>query len=242
MPDRTCDIWLSQQTGWPPICQNPDRAERGYQIHSVKILQEPKLIKPSLLIKSALFLLLALTMLVLQLNSASVEPLLQFDRSALAQGEYWRLFSAHLIHTNRWHLLMNLAALAVIFLMHVPHYTAQRILYLLVAGLGLIGLAIWLWSPAISYYLGLSGWLHALLVWGACQDIQRHWSSGWLILAGVAAKIGWEQWQGASQQLITLIEADVATDAHFYGAVTGLLLYLISLIVQYIKQDHRTTA
>ncbi len=194
-----------------------------------------------LVIQSTLFMLLGLTMVLLQLNGSWAEPLLQFDRAALEQGQWWRLLTAHLLHTNRWHLLMNLAALAVIFLMHVPHYNMRRLGYLLVAGFGLIGVAIWLWSPAISYYVGLSGWLHALLVWGACQDIQRQWSSGWLILAGVAAKIGWEQWQGASQQLITLIEADVATDAHLYGVVTGFALYLLSLSVQYIRQNPHTT-
>lgn len=161
----------------------------------------------------------------------------QYDRVAIGQGQWWRLFSGHLLHTNHWHLLMNLAGLLVIWLMHGPHYRARSLLFLLVAGFALIGLALWLWSPAIRYYVGLSGWLHALLVWGACQDIQRQWSSGWLILAGVSAKIIWEQWQGASQQLITLIDAEVATDAHLYGAISGLLLYLLSLSYQYWRDD-----
>lgn len=192
-----------------------------------------------LLVKSTFFMVLGLLMLLLQLNNQWAEPLLQFDRSALEQGELWRLFSAHLLHTNRWHFLMNLTALVVIFLMHAPHYNLSRLCYLLMVGFALIGLSIWFWSPQINYYVGLSGWLHALLVWGACQDIQRQWSSGWLILAGVAAKIGWEQWQGASQQLVMLIDADVAIDAHFYGALTGVVLYLFSLSLQLARQQRR---
>lgn len=192
---------------------------------------------PTLLQQSLPLLLLALVMVLADWAGPQLASQLQYDRVAVNQGQWWRLFSAHLLHTNHWHLLMNLAGLLVIFLMHGPHYCCSRLLFLMVSGFALIGLLLWLWSPATSYYVGLSGWLHALLVWGACKDIQRQWSSGWLILAGVCAKIGWEQWQGASQQLITLINAEVATDAHLYGAISGLLLYLLSLSYQYWRND-----
>lgn len=168
--------------------------------------------------------LLALTVLV-ALFSNDLTPLLQFDRQAVIAGEWWRLWTGHLLHTNSWHLLMNLAGLVVITMLHGNYYQRWQFLFLLLSGFAMISLGLLFWSPAIGLYVGLSGWLHTLLVYGACEDVRRHWSSGWLILAGVAAKVGWEQWQGASSDLVMLIEADVATDAHLYGAVCGVLLF-----------------
>ena len=56
-----------------------------------------------------------------------------------------------------------------------------------------------------------------------------------MILLAVFGKVLWEQWQGASTEVVTLIGADVATDAHLYGVFVGLLLYLSMLF-------HRTVA
>ncbi len=163
-------------------------------------------------------------------------PWLQYDRLAVLDGQWWRLWSGHLLHTNGWHFLMNLAGLAIIVLLHQPYYRLLNMLFLVGAGFALISLALLFWSPSISLYVGLSGFLHALVVWGACQDIRAQWSSGWLILIGVAGKVGWEQWQGASAELVTLIDADVATDAHLYGAIGGLLLFVMTFSVQQIRQ------
>lgn len=161
---------------------------------------------------------------------------LQFDRQAILAGDYWRLWTGHLLHTNHWHLLMNVAGFVVILMLHGNYYRCWTFLFLLLSGTGLIGLALLFWSPAISLYVGLSGWLHALLVFGACEDIRRQWSSGWLILAGVAAKVGWEQWQGANSDLVMLIEADVAVDAHLYGAITGVVLFIAVFSFRQLSQ------
>ncbi len=53
-----------------------------------------------------------------------------------------------------------------------------------------VGLGIWWWCPQTQWYMGLSGALHGLFVWGALQDIRYRRHSGWLMLAGVAIKLG----------------------------------------------------
>lgn len=164
-------------------------------------------------------------------------PWLQFDRQAILNGDYWRLWTGHLLHTNQWHLIMNIAGLVVILLLHGNYFRFWTFLFLFITGTGLIGLALLFWSPAINLYVGLSGWLHALLVYGACEDVRRHWSSGWLILAGVAAKVSWEQWHGASSDLVMLIEADVAVDAHLYGAICGIILFMMVFSFRQVNQS-----
>ena len=55
------------------------------------------------------YLLLAALLLLLALLPEPMQQWLRYDRSALQTGQYWRLFSGHLLHSNGWHLLMNLA-------------------------------------------------------------------------------------------------------------------------------------
>ncbi|MBU2428610.1 MAG: rhombosortase [Gammaproteobacteria bacterium] len=185
---------------------------------------------------------LALLLVILHLLRLELTPFLEFNRSAIYQGQWWRILTGHFMHTNTWHLVMNLGGLFLIMLLHGNYYRAIQLWVNVVLGCLLIGLALLFWSPQISLYVGLSGWLHALLVCGCCIDIQRHWSSGWLILAAVFGKVIWEQWQGASQDIVTLINAEVATDAHLYGAAVGLFLYAVMLFVRRFAQAGEQTA
>lgn len=59
------------------------------------------------------------------------------------------------------------------------------------------------------------------------MDILNKVRSGWLLLAGVAAKLVFEQLQGSSEDVASLIDANVAVDAHLYGAVCGVLLFVL---------------
>jgi len=89
-----------------------------------------------------------------------------YERSAIAAGEWWRLLSAHLVHSDGEHLLWNLAALLIIgFLLE------RRSPALLLSGLltGMAAVDGWLWFglPELQRYCGLSGvlntWLALLL-------------------------------------------------------------------------------
>lgn len=177
-------------------------------------------------------IVLLVVILLLQLCSSTLSVVLEFDRTAIYQGEWWRLFTGHLMHANSWHLAMNMAALLVILAVQGMHLTVARFLVLLLAGGLMIGLDILFLSPGMMIYTGLSGWLHCLIIWGACADIAKHWSSGWLILIGVFIKVIWEQIHGGSADIIALIGVNVAVDAHLYGAITGLIMFFIMQSVQ----------
>jgi rhomboid family GlyGly-CTERM serine protease len=146
----------------------------------------------------------------------------------IAQGQVWRLFSGNLLHTNLWHLLMNLAGFWVIVFLHEVHYKRhpEKLVLLFVCLCLLEGVGLYLFYPSLKAYVGLSGMLHGLFAFGAMMDIRKGYYSGYLLLVGVIAKVAYEQYFGATESVTELIGARVATESHLVGLICGLLCAL----------------
>ena len=143
-----------------------------------------------------------------------------YDRYAIQGLETWRLLTG------------NLA-------LHGEHYRAG--LYLKVfawCGLG-TSAGLYFYAPDLIWYAGLSGALHGIFAWGACMDILNRMKSGWVLLAGVAVKVIYEQTVGGSADVAALIDAKVAIDAHLFGAMSGVLLFFLMWLT---KLPFRKTA
>lgn len=181
------------------------------------------------------YLLLALLMLLLAMLPETMQQVLQYQRGTIGNGQLWRLFSGHLLHSNHWHLVMNLAGLLLAMLLHGHYYRALTLCWQWPFCALLISLALYFYSADMAIYVGLSGLLHSMLTLGALRDIELHITSGWLLLAALLAKVGWEQWQGPDAQLAQLIEASVATEAHLYGVAAGLVAAALARLTQRIS-------
>lgn len=173
---------------------------------------------------------LAIGMLLAALLPENWQLALQYQRSALEQGQLWRALSGHLLHANHWHLLLNLAGLLLAVLLHGRYFSARQLLVQWAVYALAISALLYLFSTNIHSYVGLSGVLHAMLTLGAIKDVQQRDHSGYLLLAGLIAKVSYEQWQGPDAELASLIGADVAIDAHLYGVITGVLLAILFYI------------
>ncbi len=149
-----------------------------------------------------------------------------WSRQAIGEGQWWRLWSGHLLHSNNAHLLLNLGGLTLIFALHQPHYRFWPMLMLSLGMMALISLGILYWVPGISRYVGLSALLHALFTWGALMDIRVGWRSGYLMLLGVMLKVAWELITGGSSDTAALIDARVAVESHALGVAAALVLFL----------------
>lgn len=155
-----------------------------------------------------------------------------YKRELVSDGQAWRLLSSNFLHTNLNHVLLNLAGLTLLWAIHGYAYRWLTITALIVFCSFCVTLGLYFFSPDTTWYVGLSGALHGLFVWGAYQDIQHKIRSGWLLMLGVWLKIGYEQYFGAEQAIVDLIQANVAIDAHLYGAVGGLIAIVISKFVK----------
>lgn len=191
-------------------------------------------------LNASLTLTLGLTLVTLLLAAVHgwSEPWLEFNRNAIDQGQWWRLITGHWVHYGVYHLLMNSAALLLcgyVLLIDIKpgHYAALLLTCLLAVGLGLY------WgNPQLGYYAGLSGVLHGLLVAGLLLGLSHAPRLYGLALLVVAVKILREQWPGFDTAH-DLLPVPVAVDAHLYGALTGLVWGLLTILANGLLHPNR---
>lgn len=162
---------------------------------------------------------------VLALVHLLPEPLrllLSWDRAAIHAGEPWRLFTGLFVHLRAGHLLLNMLGVGLAWLLFAEHMPGWRYLSVVVVVAAGTGLGQYFFASHVHYYVGFSGALYGMFAWGAVQDIRRKVPLGWLVLAVVVAKAGYELWAGPIP-LGGRSPEDLAVAAHFYGVATGLL-------------------
>jgi rhomboid family GlyGly-CTERM serine protease len=145
---------------------------------------------------------------------------LRYQRTALAQHQWWRLLSAHLVHLGAAHALLDCAGLALIWSLFAREFSPRRwLIILLCSALG-IDAGLWFLAPNVEWYLGASGVLHGALAAGAVAWYRRGDWMGLVVLVLLVVKLGYEQLHGTS---LLAPGMPVVPQAHLYGALGGLI-------------------
>ena len=163
----------------------------------------------------------------------SVGQLLRYDRSAIAAGGWWRLLTAHIVHLDVHHLVLNELGLVLTWSLFAQDYDAVEWCAIVLAGALAISSGLWWLSPRVSWYVGASGVLHSVMAAGAAKHlVERSWDR-WILIIGLCAKLAWEQFHASSAVLIVV-------DAHLYGALCGFAVgAALSLRIAIIRQRSR---
>ena len=115
-------------------------------------------------------LLLPLSLLLAAMLFAVFDDLGQagfrLDRAALAEGEWYRLLTGHLVHLSHTHLALNIAGLALVWVLVGRAMTLRGWLLTAILSIVAIDLGLLLGVPSLDWYVGLSGLLHGLLAAG----------------------------------------------------------------------------
>ncbi|WP_108743790.1 rhombosortase [Salinivibrio sp. IB574] len=169
---------------------------------------------------SPIKLIMILTVTVIIAQTPTIHDAFIWDRIAIESGQWWRIITGNLTHTNLEHLAINLSGLVVLYFFH-GHYYDHKLLVPIVLMMLAIGIAMLL-SP-FDWYAGLSGVLYGLFAWGCVRDIKNNASCGKVLLAGVVIKLGIDSYTGGNAITEALINAGVAYQAHWIGIVVGLV-------------------
>ncbi len=166
----------------------------------------------------------------------STEPLLEFNRTEIIEGEYWRLFTGNFVHYGFAHLAMNLAAFLLVGFSLLREISLRIYIPLLISSALAVGVGTLLWNPELSFYRGLSGIIHGLIVAGLLLNSFRNRWLSYAFLGLIFAKIFHEHQPGFQEnQLQSLIPVMVAVDSHLYGALAGLFFTGVLFITLWIK-------
>ncbi len=162
--------------------------------------------------------------------------LLRYDRPAIADGEVWRLLSGHFVHLGYQHLALNLAGLALVWLLVGRRFGTRQWSLVATICIAVMSTAFWFLDADMHWYVGLSGLLHGLLVAGAMRGIPSlPWESVTICFL-ITAKLAYEQLVGPLPGSELAAGGAVIVNSHLYGAAGGAL----SAIVLYIMPTHLT--
>src|SRR5258707_7247730 len=144
----------------------------------------------------------------------SVGQLLRYDRSAIAAGGWWRLLTAHIVHLDAHHLILNELGLGLMWSLFSQDYAAEEWCAIIFAGALGISSGLWWLSPHVAWYVGASGVLHSVMAAGAAKHlIDRAWDR-WILIVFLSGKLAYEQLGGREPPLVVV-------DAHLYCALCG---------------------
>ncbi len=101
----------------------------------------------------------------------SVSALLRYDRSAIAAGGWWRLLTAHIVHLDLHHLILNELGLVLMWSLFAQDYDAVEWCAIVMSGALAISSGLWWLSPRVGWYVGASGVLHAVMAAGAAKHL-----------------------------------------------------------------------
>jgi len=161
----------------------------------------------------------ALLVLLTALSGEAGRARLRYDRAALASGELWRLVTAHLVHLDLHHVLLNCLGLLLMWILFARDYPPRQWLLIVLASMAVIDAGLALWDSTLRWYVGSSGVLHGVMAAGTLAHLRRQERDGWLLAAFLVGKLIWEQGVGA----LPLSGNDpVVVDAHLFGAAGGL--------------------
>ncbi len=170
---------------------------------------------------------------------AEWRAVLLFDRAAIFSGEAWRLLSGHFLHLDLFHALLNGLSLWLIHHLFLGDRRSDAWLPVLLGSMLMVSGGLLCCNPEVGWYVGLSGALHGLFLWGvwtAPRACRLSVAFGLTLL--LVIKIVWEQGVGGTLVPGGWFSGAVIVDAHLYGALAGM----VSLIIEWLPTPRRDCA
>jgi len=175
-------------------------------------------------------LLIGVIAVLAEAGGDTARAVLRYERLPIVDGEYWRLLSGHFVHLGWAHLLMNMVALLLIWLLVGKRLNGREWLLAAAVIVASIDAGFWWLDTQLVWYVGFSGVLHGMLLAGLIAQWRHASGEIWLLGALLLGKLIYEQAVGPLPGSVASAGGDVVVNAHLYGAVGGLLAVVVAKI------------
>jgi rhomboid family GlyGly-CTERM serine protease len=175
------------------------------------------------------------TLAVATWHPPGLASLLEWSRTEVGNGSWWRLLTGHFCHFSFQHLLWDLALFLALGTW--VERQSRRAWLAVIGGSALaISVALWFGAPEIQTYRGLSGIDSALFAWIAFDVARfgwkaRRWSALWLGGGALAGLLGKATYEAISNALLFVDPAGHFVPvplAHVAGGLAGVAVCFAS--------------
>lgn len=153
-----------------------------------------------------------------------------FHTKLISSGEYWRFITGHFVYNSWQHWFINMIGIALLFLIFNCINNSKNYLYATCFLLCWISTGLLLVSHQLVWYIGFSGVLSGLYIYGACTifNSARTLSTGIILL--FVGFTGIQLYQG---ELVSgsIRGLQSSSYAHVLGVTGGFLLASITAVV-----------
>lgn len=173
-----------------------------------------------------------------QVHPAAVS-VLEFDRSRIAAGEWWRLLTCHLVHYGWPHTLADTGVFAA--LAWVAQGRGRGLVWAVLVAAGAVGAAVYAWAPETTTYRGMSGVDATVFGFAAVRMAVQDggWQRG-LWLTALALAVGRFVFEAATGRplLPTSLPDGVAVVgvAHVAGLAVGCIGAAVGLLAARLRR------
>ncbi len=180
-------------------------------------------------------------LLVLGVFHETINALLEYNYTGITRGQIWRLLTGHFVHLNFLHAILNSAGLVLcITIFGPPRNLVNSCIYLIVMAL-FISAGLFIFSPNVSYYLGFSGLLHAVVIHYLILGYNQRRLLYGLALLAITTKLALEQLPFFNAfYLHAFISDPVIVESHLYGAIGALLWVILQPLLRQL--NHQKTS
>ena len=173
-----------------------------------------------------------LTMVLFQLIEA---PDLRYQRDWFESREWWRLLTAHWVHVNWVHCLLNAAGLVLCLWIASPQWSISRwFVFQLLLSLG-ISLLFSFLNSELEWYVGYSGVLYGIFMLAAFDLYHRDKVVSVMLILSIVIKITIEQSSELDFTTSDIIGSPVIVDAHLYGMLLAVSIALVNRLYTMVR-------
>ncbi len=182
--------------------------------------------------ENIIILVLLISSFIVQLSGTELLEALRYQHKEVSDGQWWRIITANLCHSNWYHWILNMLGLILMDYLFQPFVSLKNRAFLMLTCLLSNVLLLHLFLD-LYWYVGLSGTLHGYLMGNALISMKKIGWMSYLIILVVSGKLISEIFWEINEATTSLIDANVIEEAHLFGAISGIAYYFGKKITGY---------